>query len=318
MADHPEISIIVAVYNAEDYIDRCIGSIISQTFADYEVILVDDGSHDRSGMICDEYVKKDKRFKAIHIKHGGISLARQTGIDNATGKYSVHIDPDDWIEHDMLHLMLGKIRTDHADICCCPMFLEYPAHSEIRRIGNGNLEGTSLSEIEFIDNYEGSLCNKLIRHNLYKESGISLKPSLLHAEDEYILISLLSNGIRITSVDKPLYHYDRYINPDSLTHNKKQAIYGYLNFLKTIKSERKTSTIKDFLSHRYYTLAHETFINDSLSQTEYRHFFKSQFSMLMKYPMPIHRKISIALSILGLKKFTHTLYFFAKRIFTDT
>lgn len=95
--DTQKISVIVPVYNVEKYLSRCIDSIISQTFSDFELILVDDGSTDSSGKICDEYGKKDGRVKVIHKRNGGLSSARNCGLENAKGNYICFVDSDDWI-----------------------------------------------------------------------------------------------------------------------------------------------------------------------------------------------------------------------------
>ena len=99
-----KISVIVAVYKAEKYIHRCLDSILSQTLRDIQVVLVDDGSPDKSGEICDEYAQKDNRVFVIHKKNGGVSSARQIGLESATGEFVIHIDPDDWIEKDMFEV----------------------------------------------------------------------------------------------------------------------------------------------------------------------------------------------------------------------
>ena len=95
---NPKLSIIVPVYNVEQYLDKCIKSILNQTFKDFELILVDDGSIDNSGEICDEYAKKDSRVKVIHKKNGGLAAARNTGLIIARGDYVGFVDSDDWIE----------------------------------------------------------------------------------------------------------------------------------------------------------------------------------------------------------------------------
>ena len=92
------VSIIVPVYKVEKYVRQCVDSLLAQTYRNIEVILVDDGSPDNCGAICDEYAAKDCRVKVIHQQNGGVSVARQTGIDHATGEYSIHADPDDWVE----------------------------------------------------------------------------------------------------------------------------------------------------------------------------------------------------------------------------
>ena len=96
--ENPKISIIVPVYNAERYLHRCIDSILAQTFRDFELLLIDDGSKDNSGYICDEYAEKDERVKVWHKENGGVSSARNVGLDNARGEWVTFADSDDWLE----------------------------------------------------------------------------------------------------------------------------------------------------------------------------------------------------------------------------
>ena len=112
----PEISIIVPVYNVEKYLPRCVDSILNQTFTNFELILVNDGSTDRSGIICDQYKKRDNRIKVIHKTNEGVSKARNIGISEAKGRYIEFIDSDDWIERSLLEDTLKQIRIDNSDI----------------------------------------------------------------------------------------------------------------------------------------------------------------------------------------------------------
>ena len=107
----PKFSIIVPIYNVEKYLNRCIASIFKQGFADYELILIDDGSPDNCGKLCDEYAKKDARVKVIHKKNAGVSMARQDGIDLSEGEYLVFVDADDWITDDCLETL-----SHHTDV----------------------------------------------------------------------------------------------------------------------------------------------------------------------------------------------------------
>lgn len=97
MKEEPIISVIVPIYKVEQYLSRCVSSILSQTFADFELLLIDDGSPDRCGEICDEWASKDYRVRVFHQENSGVSVARNRGLDHATGKYVVFVDPDDWI-----------------------------------------------------------------------------------------------------------------------------------------------------------------------------------------------------------------------------
>lgn len=115
----PKISIIVPVYKAEPYLKKCIDSILNQTFKDFELILVDDGSPDRCGEICDEYALKDSRIKIIHKENGGQSSARNVGLDIAQGEYIGFVDSDDWIEPDMYKKLFKVLKNDNVDMAIC-------------------------------------------------------------------------------------------------------------------------------------------------------------------------------------------------------
>ncbi|TVY05633.1 glycosyltransferase family 2 protein [Paenibacillus cremeus] len=115
----PKISVVIPVYNVEKYLQRCIDSILSQTFQEFEVILIDDGSKDSSGQICDEYAKKDKRIKVVHKENARVSAARNDGIKMAKGKYISFIDSDDWIEAAMYRDMFSKAEELSLDLIMC-------------------------------------------------------------------------------------------------------------------------------------------------------------------------------------------------------
>ncbi|MEZ3485040.1 MAG: glycosyltransferase [Lachnospiraceae bacterium] len=113
------ISVVVAIYNVENYLCQCIESLISQTYTDIEIILVDDGSLDQSGIICDEYGKQDSRVRVIHKKNGGAVSARKAGLREAKGEYITCIDGDDWLESEMYERMLQKLENENVDVVMC-------------------------------------------------------------------------------------------------------------------------------------------------------------------------------------------------------
>lgn len=115
----PELSIIVPVYKVEPYLRRCIDSILAQTFRDFELILIDDGSPDNCGAICDEYAAKDSRIIVIHQKNQGVSAARNAGLDIARGTYLGFVDSDDWIEPEMYETMIATAKEKQVDVVVC-------------------------------------------------------------------------------------------------------------------------------------------------------------------------------------------------------
>ena len=127
----PKLSIVVPVYNVEEYLERCVLSILNQTFSDWEMILVDDGSKDSCPALCDSYAEKDDRIRVIHKENGGVSAARNAGMRVAKGDYLTVVDSDDWLEKDMYHLMFQYINKYDADVVMCDCMKDYPDRSEI-------------------------------------------------------------------------------------------------------------------------------------------------------------------------------------------
>ncbi len=202
-----KISVIIPIYNSEKYISKCLDSILSQTYTNWEAILVDDGSPDNCGMICDEYATKDKRFKVIHQKNGGVSVARQTGLNNSIGDYIIHCDPDDWIEPTMLEEMLKCSISNNADMVICDYIIEKDGEIEYSK---QNLpEAPDAKEIisKIInEQLHGSLCNKLVRRECCH--SLAFHPTNVYlAEDELFNIRLLAKNIKVTYLPKAFYHY---------------------------------------------------------------------------------------------------------------
>ena len=210
----PAISIIVPVYMAETYLKRCVDSIVSQFFTDWELLLIDDGSPDNSGYICDSYANKDSRIKVIHKRNGGVSSARETGISVATGDFSIHVDPDDWIEPNMLAALYKRAEDTEADIVVCDLILDYGKHSTI-------LKQSVISDNEFFKQLlcqekHGSLCNKLIRTELYRRYDLHFPEKLICWEDLYICCNILLHPCHIEYIPEAFYHYDFHSNPSSM------------------------------------------------------------------------------------------------------
>ena len=127
MKKNPKISIIVPVYNVEQYLPRCIDSILNQSFADFELLLIDDGSRDKSGAICDEYAAKDSRIRVFHKENGGVSSARNLGLDNACGEWLAFVDSDDIIKENYLKHMVDRIKCSNQLIMSCSDYIDNTA-----------------------------------------------------------------------------------------------------------------------------------------------------------------------------------------------
>lgn len=199
---------------AEAYLERCINSIVFQSFTDWELLLVDDGSTDNSGVICDNYADKDSRITVIHKTNGGVSSAREAGISAANGNFSIHVDPDDWIDPNMLATLFQKAEETGADIIVCDLLLDYGKHSTV-------LEQSIVSKDEFLKQLlgqerHGSLCNKLIRTDLYRRYDLHFPEKLICWEDLYICCNMLMHPCLVKYVPEAFYHYDFHSNPSSM------------------------------------------------------------------------------------------------------
>ena len=203
------ISIIVPIYKVEKYLDRCINSILNQTFKDFELILVDDGSPDRCGDICEEYAKKDKRIKVIHKENGGLSDARNAGLDIAKGEFVGFVDSDDFIHKDMYMILYDTLVKSKSDISQCK-FKYFSKENELNKniINDGkykiynNID--AIEEIMDNKNLNANVWNKLYKRELFRE--IRFPKGKIH-EDEFVTYKVFYRAKTISYVNKELYYY---------------------------------------------------------------------------------------------------------------
>ena len=212
----PNVSIITPVYNAEKTIRKCLDSIIAQTLTEWELILVDDGSPDASGAICDEYVKKDSRFRVIHQKNAGVSAARQAGLDAAIGEYVIHADPDDWVEPQMLEELYQKAKEEDADMVICDYIVDFFDHSDYRKQRPSSLDAKMVLN-EMFGSIHGSCCNKLVRSACIKRFDARFPIRVNYCEDVCFNVQLLKHDIKVSYLNKAYYHYVQ--NQTSLTNH---------------------------------------------------------------------------------------------------
>lgn len=232
----PKISIIVPVYKAEPYLHRCVDSILAQTFTDWELILVDDGSPDQSGKICDEYAKKDQRVKVIHKVNGGVSSARQKGLDEARGEYTIHADPDDWAEPNMLEELYNEASKKEADMVMCDFICEYKSGGVICKQEIKSSHADDILKKMFAQQLHGSCWNKLIRRECYYKYNIRFPKNIIRWEDLYVVCSLLMHPIRVAYLPKAFYHYDLIINNNSIVRKvTKQGLDSQIQFIEHFK-----------------------------------------------------------------------------------
>ena len=255
----PKISVIVPVYQAEKYINRCLDSILAQSFADFEVLMIDDGSRDNGGKICDDYANKDSRFHVVHKKNEGVSIARQTGLDMAQGEYVIHADPDDWVEPDWLGKLYQKIIEDKTDIVICDF--EYITSDEtvIMAQRPASLQNYDVLKAMLDGVLWGVLWNKLVRRECFSRYGVSFRPDMNLWEDMYVICLLIANGAKVSLIPEVLYHYDTTINENSIViHRNDNHIRSMMIFVNQLSS---TLSDKKFDDGWYHT---KSFVKEAI------------------------------------------------------
>ena len=213
MKNRPIISIIVPVYNVESYLERCIESILNQSFKEFELILVNDGSTDGCKDICNEYKTKDKRIKVIHKENGGLSSARNAGLDIARGKYIGFVDSDDFINKDMYKILFDTIQANNSDMVICDYYKVN--EDDINKFRNikcscENIEVKNLNKLESIDNLflTGEkfifAWNKLYKRELFND--LRYEKGRIY-EDEYLAHRILYKCNKVSIIEAKIYYY---------------------------------------------------------------------------------------------------------------
>lgn len=205
--NEPLVSIIVPVYRAEPFLHKCLDSIIEQSYTRIEIILIDDGSPDRSGSICEEFAKNDPRIYVIHQKNGGVSCARNTGMDCATGQLITFVDADDWLEPKHIEILVHG--REGWDCSICGYWVENRETSipwKMERAKNLSAE-TAMERLLSPFEFQGSVCNKLFRTALIHEAGIRFSEDITYMEDMLFCANYFNLCKSVFCTNQATYHY---------------------------------------------------------------------------------------------------------------
>jgi glycosyltransferase involved in cell wall biosynthesis len=217
--NNPFLSIIVPVYNVEKYLHQCVNSILAQTFSDYELIIVDDGSTDSSGDICDEYLKIDKRVKVIHKKNGGHTSARKAGLAISRGEYIGFVDSDDWIEPEMYEKLCGAVQEFHADIVVCGIIYDFNSKTRLaqQNYASGLYSKQNLIETVYPSMIHGesfcgvgllpALYNKIFKRKILENNIKKVDDRINMGEDMALCYPAMLEASVIYFMSNYLYHY---------------------------------------------------------------------------------------------------------------
>jgi glycosyltransferase involved in cell wall biosynthesis len=249
MDTRPLISVIVPVYKVEDYLPRCVDSLLAQTYENLEIILVDDGSPDNCGSICDEYALRDPRIRVIHKENGGLSSARNAGIDIAAGDYLGFVDSDDWVVPQAYEWLLGMALEEDVKLVCAGRY-DYSSWSQELKTGlcpakREVISGEELARRIFLwDNVDSAAWDKLYHRRLFRQIRF---PYGMIVEDVPIMYKIVLDAGRVAFLNKPVYNY--YHRKGSITTSKISE--------KTFHFSQHTSKILPFIQENHPNLATE-------------------------------------------------------------
>lgn len=301
-----KIAVIVPVYNIEEYLSRCIDSILGQTFNDFRLILVNDGSTDRSGDICDEYKEKDSRIKVIHQENMGLSMARNNGIQNSKEDYITFIDSDDYVHKDMLKILYRNLKKYKGDISVCQFKLSYEdekiedEESENHSFARNNRQAVDMivggSDVGMIVAW-----GKVYKRSLFENTKY---PKGKYHEDEFVTYKLLYNAKRVVINTQELYYYTQRKQsitgePYSLKRLEKlEALKEAIDFFKELnEKELETRARIRYLMNiqiGYYKVRYEmSDQQDTLKKLKSEYDLNYKYTMKNKYKLTIRNKIML-------------------------
>lgn len=305
------VSVIVPVYNVEKYLRDCLDSILAQTYSNIEVILINDGSKDGSGSICDEYAAKDSRIKVLHKENGGVSKARNAGLDMMQGEFFSFVDGDDTVEPDYLELMLGELRIKDVDLIRLSWkrgTKECSYRVKFDKMGSFLVTPTNIDDLAWFANIWGLFKTE----NL---NSIRFKEDLKYAEDNLFVFEYFwkSKQKRMGLINKPYYNY-RIVNHSASNLDPFKFLNASQNFVKyvqeldpqnqNVKKLCKSYIYKDYLRLLYYFVDHDKKSENGISIQELR----SKIENLRKDGAKTNTKCSAIVSFI----YRHHLHFIMK------
>lgn len=289
----------MAIYNVEKYINKSINSILAQTFKDFELICIDDGSTDSSGKVCDEYAQKDSRVKVFHKQNGGVASARQFGYDTMSGEFSIHCDPDDWTEPNMLSELYDNAIQNKADIVIADFYTNTDINQKKieQKASKNGLE--CINQI-LSGRLHGSLWNKLIRNEFIKKYNINFIPGINYCEDELINLQILKHFPRISYLPKAFYHYyyrvNGLVNNDSKSKKRVEESYNLLELQANLLSGYNCSR---GLLNRKIKLKYDQLSSILYSKSEFKNSHQVTFQDIFISNIILRHKIILMIAKIG-------------------
>ena len=230
MKDFDKVSVIVPVYNAEKYLCKCVDSIVAQTYPNLEILLIDDGSTDKSPEICDEYQERNKIIKVIHKKNGGVSSARNVGIEISTGKYVCFIDADDYVDRELVFKLRYLIGKDEKYISLCELSVieESLQRNLVEDFDNINDKSIIVEKIA-TGRIFGSACRCIYPKSIITDNNIKFK-NIIHCEDQLFFVEAILGASQIKVIREPLYYYRKNLDSGAKLRYYNDFLIDRLNY----------------------------------------------------------------------------------------
>lgn len=287
MDKYPKITVTVPVYNTSKSLNQCLDSLVNQTLEGIEIIIVDDGSNDDSGAICDDYAAKHQNFKVIHQQNGGLAAARQAALAAAKGEYVIVCDSDDWVEPDMYEKLYQEAKRTDADIVSCGYYAEYPDGRSVPMVYRfSHLEGEAFKKEVLLSGFHMSW-NKLIKRSLLEgcQDGCYVKGINL-GEDAFMLMRILKDkSVSVAQIDDKLYHYRRVLGGNSYTNSirathvdQNRTIYQWLKI--------------NYDNQEYHQIITSKAINLAFTMLRAQGIEKSEFNKFVKSELPFSKLVT--------------------------
>ena len=283
------ISVILPIYNVEKYLEKCLESLLAQTYEALEIILVNDGSKDRSLEICKAYEAKDSRIKVIDKPNEGVALTRNRGLEVATGDYIAFVDPDDWVEPEMYASLMSQIKKWESPVCLCNFFKDTKRRSQAKcfEFEDEMLEGEAIIEklindmigmSDLLPKYTmimGSVWRGLYKRSFIEAHAIQFVPKLSIMEDLVFMVQVLlkcvSSGERIAIDRNAWYHYVQH--PNSALHSYNEQLWEdqlvvYEQLEKSLKEANLEEAMRNRLDIRYIGMVLTAIKNETYARKE--------------------------------------------------
>lgn len=240
----PKVTVIIPVFNAAAYVERAVRSVLMQTLGDVEVIAVNDGSTDASRDILEHIAELDSRLKVINIPNGGVSNARQTGLDEAIGEYVIHCDADDYMDSDYLLKLYDKAQAEDADVVICDFFKDNPDGMVRVSQKPDGFKPLQLQK-QLFHTLHGSVWNKLVRTSLLHAAGAPRFTPGITCKEDWLLLQQLLDGGDVRTVYAPVAGYHYVTNPCSITMASHDRVKNLTNDINIIAALERLDAMAD-------------------------------------------------------------------------